>query len=508
MLRSRPRPALSRARSTRRPSRFGWTTTPTAVTQQVLPRRRAPAPPSRAGTVGDRHSSDAAVLPVTPPTDDHRTPRRTARGATTCRTTAWSTATGVAGHRRHAPADGRRQRRRRTARRTSSAARWRSRAHERTPAPASPRASSLRRCTAPVRDHARSRHSGTPSAVAGRPLRRLRRRHRQRRARHGVVQRDPVIVDNTRPTGGVATPAAGASVQRHASRSTTDAGDATSASATCSGSARPNGDTGWANIGAAITSAANGYQRNWNTAAGAVGDGPDFVRAVITDNAGNRRSRPARRRSRSTTRRRTARPSSPRRPPSPAARRSAGRRRTTPSASTATTSLRGATVIGTVAVPRRRRAYSFNDKNAPDQASLELRRARLRRAPTTRSTPTRSRCSSTRRPSQRAARRSRRATPTAGPPALSWQAPAVFSVAHYDIYRDGLLLGSTTGPQTTLHRRRPRPRARTTTPCSRATPPPNPGVLSASFKVIVDRTPPTSGGAPTAQLLAGRPACS
>jgi len=32
---------------------------------------------------------------------------------------------------------------------------------------------------------------------------------------------------------------------------------------------------------------------------------------------------------------------------------------------------------------------------------------------------------------------------------LNWQAPATFAVNHYDIYRDGLLAGSTTGAATT-----------------------------------------------------------
>ena len=52
-------------------------------------------------------------------------------------------------------------------------------------------------------------------------------------------------------------------------------------------------------------------------------------------------------------------------------------------------------------------------------------------------------------------------------------------------------------------RTRPRPRARTTTPSSPATPASQPGVLSISFKVVLDKTAPTSGGAPTAQVLAG-----
>ena len=33
------------------------------------------------------------------------------------------------------------------------------------------------------------------------------------------------------------------------------------------------------------------------------------------------------------------------------------------------------------------------------------------------------------------------ATPTRAAPVLTWQPPTTFAVDHYDIYRDGLLLG-------------------------------------------------------------------
>ena len=99
------------------------------------------------------------------------------------------------------------------------------------------------------------------------------------------------------------------------------------------------------------------------------------------------------------------------------------------------------------------------------------------------------------------------ATPTASSPALSWQAPPVFTVDHYDVYRDGLLLASTTGPVTTYVDATAIEGVHDYAVLARS-PSAQPGVLSSSFKVLLDKTAPTSGGAPTAQVLAGeqRPA--
>ena len=94
------------------------------------------------------------------------------------------------------------------------------------------------------------------------------------------------------------------------------------------------------------------------------------------------------------------------------------------------------------------------------------------------------------------------ATPTASSPALSWQAPPVFTVDHYDIYRDGLLLASTTGPVTTYLDATAIEGVHDYAILARS-PSAQPGVLSSSFKVLLDKTAPTSGGAPTAQVLAG-----
>ena len=91
-------------------------------------------------------------------------------------------------------------------------------------------------------------------------------------------------------------------------------------------------------------------------------------------------------------------------------------------------------------------------------------------------------------------------TPTSGSPTLNWQAPVTFNVQHYDIYRDGRRLDGTTGTQTTYTDTSATEGAHDYAVLALD---PNPGVLSASFHVVVDRTAPTSGGAPTAQLLPG-----
>ncbi|MDX6599541.1 MAG: hypothetical protein QOE87_3428, partial [Gaiellales bacterium] len=94
------------------------------------------------------------------------------------------------------------------------------------------------------------------------------------------------------------------------------------------------------------------------------------------------------------------------------------------------------------------------------------------------------------------------ATPTASAPALSWQAPRVFAVDHYDVYRDGLLLASTTGPGTTYVDATALEGVHDYAVLARSAGA-QPGVLSSSFKVMLDKTAPTSGGAPTAAVLAG-----
>ena len=157
-------------------------------------------------------------------------------------------------------------------------------------------------------------------------------------------------------------------------------------------------------------------------------------------------------------------------------------------------------MIGTVASIAGALTYSFNDKNAPDQAtSTYVVRAYDAANHFTDSAAVGVLVDST---AVSAPRSLAAATPTSAAPVLNWQAPPTFSVNHYDVYRNGLLVASTVGAGTTF---------------TDATAPEgthdyavlardagaHPGVLSSSFKVVFDKTAPTSGGAVTAQVLAG-----
>ena len=84
-------------------------------------------------------------------------------------------------------------------------------------------------------------------------------------------------------------------------------------------------------------------------------------------------------------------------------------------------------------------------------------------------------------------------------PVLSWQAPTSFAVAHYDIYRDGVLLASTTTAATSYTDGTAPEGVHDYAVLARGADA-SAGVLSASFKVTYDLTPPTSGGAPTADV--------
>ena len=84
---------------------------------------------------------------------------------------------------------------------------------------------------------------------------------------------------------------------------------------------------------------------------------------------------------------------------------------------------------------------------------------------------------------------------------LNWQAPSAFAVNHYDIYRDGLLAASTPGAGTTFTDAAATEGTHDYAVLARDAAA-HPGVLSSSFKVVFDKTAPTSGGAPTAQVLA------
>jgi hypothetical protein len=307
-----------------------------------------------------------------------------------------------------------------------------------------------------------------------------------------------VIVDNTPPLGAIATPGAGSAVSGNAVALTTDAIDATAGIRQVQWQRSATGSAPWPNIGAAITDPANGYQRNWNTAAAAVGDGPDYLRAIVTDNAGNQLITP------------TVAVTVDNTPPDGAA------VVTAPPAVAGSPTLswtpahdaigiarydvlRGANVIGTVADIDGALAYSFNDKNAPDQASSSyVVRAYDATGHSIDSAAVIVLVDST---AVSAPRGVAAATPTAAAPVLTWQAPAVFNVDHYDVYRDGRLLASTVGPATTYTDGTAAEGVHDYAVLARS-PSAQPSVLSSSFKVLLDLTPPTSGGSPTAQVLA------
>jgi hypothetical protein len=247
-----------------------------------------------------------------------------------------------------------------------------------------------------------------------------------------------------------------------------------------------------------ITNPANGYLRNWNTGAAGVGDGPDYVRALVTDNAGNQLITP------------TVAVIVDNTPPdaapvvtAPPVVAGSPTLSWTPAHDAIGIAyydvLRGATAIGTVASIDGAPAYSFSDKGAPDQASSSY----IVRAydATGHSIDSAAVAVLVDSKAQSAPRGVAAASPTAAAPVLSWQAPAVFTVGHYDVYRDGLLLASTAGPATTYTDSAAVEGVHDYAVLARS-PSAQPGVLSSSFKVVLDLTPPTSGGSPTAQVLA------
>jgi hypothetical protein len=318
-------------------------------------------------------------------------------------------------------------------------------------------------------------------------------------AAHTTIATAPtVIVDNTAPLGGVLTPSAGLAVSGNAVVLTTDAVDAPAGIRQVQWQRSATGNAPWPNIGAIVTNPAGGYVRNWNTAAVGVGDGPDYLRAVVLDNAGNQLITP------------TIAVTVDNTPPdvaplitAPPAVAGSPTLSWTPAHDAVGVArydvLRGTTVIGTVAHLLGALTYSFNDKGAPDQTSSSY----VVRAydATGHSIDSASVSVLVDSKAQSAPRTVAAATPTAAPPVLTWQAPAVFTVDHYDVYRDGLLLASTVGPGTTYTDSVAAEGVHDYAVLARS-PTAQPGVLSSSFKVVLDRTPPTSGGSPTAQVLA------
>ncbi len=309
-----------------------------------------------------------------------------------------------------------------------------------------------------------------------------------------------VVVDNTAPLGAMATPVAGATVGGNAvALTTTGVIDATAGVRNVQWQRSAAGVAPWRNVGGAVTNAANGYLVAWNTQAagnaGAGGDGPDFLRAVVTDNAGNVLNTPAT----AVTVDNTA-PDAKAVLSAPPAVAGSPTLSWTPAHDAIGIArydvLRGGNVIGTV-TSNGAPSYSFNDKNAPDQATSNYVVRADDGANHSIDSDTVSVLVDSK--AQSAPVGLTAATPTASAPALSWQAPPVFTVAHYDVYRDGVLLGSTTGAATAYSDATATEGVHDYAVLARSASA-QPGVLSASFKVILDKTAPVSGGAPNAQV--------
>ena len=318
-----------------------------------------------------------------------------------------------------------------------------------------------------------------------------------------------VVVDNTDPFGSVLTPAAGAVVSGGTAQNpmylTTDAADATAGVASVQWQRSSTGTGGWVNAnGGAITNPANGYRRNFNTTAAAVGDGPDYLRAVVIDRAGRQFVTPVT----AITVDNTA-PDAPAVLTAPPAVAGGPTLSWTPAHDAvgidhyevrrSASAGPAGPVIGTVANTGAG-TFSYPDGAAPDQQTSYYTVRAFDATGHSVDSNTASVLVDSR--AQSAPQTLAAATPTASSPALSWQAPPVFTVDHYDIYRDGLLLASTTGPVTTYVDATAIEGVHDYAILARS-PSAQPGVLSSSFKVLLDKTAPTSGGAPTAQVLAG-----
>jgi hypothetical protein len=306
-----------------------------------------------------------------------------------------------------------------------------------------------------------------------------------------VVQTIQVTVDNTAPTGTVTAPADQTAVSGTIPLTIADADLNGIASV----------QWRWAGANGALHNigGAGAGNRTWNTATGNghPPDGAAAVSAVVTDNAGNQGATAAIGVLVDNTAPDVAAVVTA--PPAVAGSPTLSWTPAHDAIGIARYSvLRGGTVIGTVTNVPGAQTYSFNDKNAPDQATSSY----VVRAfdATDHSADSVAVAVLVDSKAQSAPRGLAAATPTDTAPALNWQAPGLFNVAHYDLYRDGLLLGSTPGPQTSYTDSSAPEGVHDYAVLARDGAA-HPGVLSASFKVVYDTTPPTSGGAPTAQLL-------
>jgi hypothetical protein len=281
---------------------------------------------------------------------------------------------------------------------------------------------------------------------------------------------------------------------------TTDAVDATAGIRTVRWQRSANGTTGWGNGNLPAATAATNYAVTWNTSTGTnhPADGPIFLRIVVTDNAGNVLNSPAA----PVTVDNTAPDVKSVITAPPAVAGSPTLSWTAAHDAVGISRydvLRGPTVIQTIASVPGQLTYSYSDKAAPDKAtSTYVVRAYDGAGHFTDSTAAAVLVDST---AVSAVKNLSAATPTSAPPVLNWQAPATFAVTHYDIYRDGLFVASTTGAGTTFTDVAAPEGAHDYAVLARDAAA-RPGVLSSSFKVVLDKTAPVSGGAPTAQVLA------
>ena len=318
-------------------------------------------------------------------------------------------------------------------------------------------------------------------------------------AGHVAVATFGVVVDNTLPAGTIANPTDGMVISGDATHQfplTATPSDALSGVHGVIYQRSPNGTTGWVNIGGAaqVVNAATSYLRNFNTTQAA--DGPEFLRALVFDNAGNQGTTPVVAVTVDNT------------PPDVAATLSAPPAVAGSPTITWTPAhdnigivsydvLRNGVVIGSVAADQ---GLAFNDKNAPDQQTSTYTVRAYDGVHTAAHSILSNAVSvlvdST---AQSAPRALTAASPTAAAPVLSWQAPPVFAVNHYDIYRDGVLLASTTTAATSYTDGTAPEGVHDYAVLARGADA-SAGVLSASFKVTYDLTPPTSGGAPTADV--------
>jgi hypothetical protein len=318
-----------------------------------------------------------------------------------------------------------------------------------------------------------------------------------------TVQTIQVIADNVAPTGAIVGPLAGAAVTGTIALDSDVADDHGVATVQWRWALGATGGT-------PHTIGTGAADRNWNMAAGAVAnrppDGVIGIWIVVTDLAGNVAPLSAR----TLVTVDNTDPDAPALVTAPPAVAGSPTLSWTPAHDAGSgidhyevrrsgTQGTAGPVVGPAIASNGGAAYSYADTTAPDQAtSYYTVRAFDRTGHFVDSAQDAVFVDSK---AQSAAQGLGAATPTASSPVLNWSAPPVFTVDHYDVYRDGLLVGSTTGPAATYTDATAIEGVHDYAVLARS-PSAQPGVLSSSFKVLLDKTPPTSGGSPTASVLA------